>query len=97
MKRRRKRLYGAEWRKRRIEVWKRDGGKCVRCGEAANLRTCHIDHIIPLNKSGTNAMKNLRTLCRRCHVLRKDTAHRGMIAEALKDNLIPWNWRELVW
>ena len=36
-------------------------------------------------------------LCRRCHVLRADKRHRGMIANALRDGIIPPNWRELVW
>jgi len=40
---------------------------------------------------------SLRTLCRRCHVLRKDMRHRGMIASALRDGIIPPDWRGLVW
>jgi hypothetical protein len=44
-----------------------------------------------------NKFSNLRTLCRRCHVLRADMRHRGMVAAALRDGIIPWNWRELVW
>jgi hypothetical protein len=30
-------------------------------------------------------------------VLRADLRHRGMIAKALKDGIIPPKWRELVW
>jgi hypothetical protein len=36
-------------------------------------------------------------LCRRCHVLRTDNTHQGMIAAALRDALIPPDWRGLVW
>jgi hypothetical protein len=60
------------------------------------LNEAHIDHIRS-GKTGTNEFKNLRTLCRRCHVLRADARHRGMIAQALKDGVIPANWRELIW
>jgi len=31
----------------KLEVWKRDGGKCVRCGATDEL---HFDHIIPFSK-----------------------------------------------
>lgn len=80
----------------RPKVFMRDKGKCVRCATELTLSTCHIDHI----KSGrfsNNHLGNLRTLCRRCHVLRDDFRHRGMISKALRDELIPHNWRELVW
>ena len=33
------------------EVWKRDGGKCVICGETKNL---HFDHELPFSKGGTS-------------------------------------------
>ena len=46
---------------------------------------------------GTNELTNLRTLCRRHHCLRADHRHRGMIAGALRDGVIPPNWRGLVW
>jgi 5-methylcytosine-specific restriction enzyme A len=77
-------------------VWQRDGKGCVRCKCVLSLDEAHIDHIVS-GKRGTNALKNLRTLCRRCHVLRADHRHAGMIANALRDGIIPFNWRELVW
>ena len=84
------------WQGLRCIVWERDGGKCVHCGEPVTLEQCNIDHI-QSGKNATNEIKNLRTLCRRCHVLRADKRHRGMVAKALKDGVIPPNWRELVW
>ena len=80
----------------RPAIWKRDGGRCVRCGVDVAQDAAHIDHI-QSGKLGTNQFKNLRTLCRRCHVLRADMRHRGMVATALRDGVIPPNWRELVW
>jgi 5-methylcytosine-specific restriction endonuclease McrA len=84
------------WRVLRCIVWKRDGKQCVRCKRPLALDEAHIDHI-ESGKRASNAIKNLRTLCRGCHVLRADLRHRGMIAAALRDGVIPSNWRELVW
>jgi len=67
-------------------VWKRDGGRCTHCGVTVALDECHIDHI-KSGKLGGNELSNLRTLCRR----------RGMIAAALRDGIIPPDWRGLVW
>jgi 5-methylcytosine-specific restriction endonuclease McrA len=85
-------------------VWGRDGCQCVSplqpplcTGKPRiSLKRCHIDHI-KSGKRGTNDLTNLRTLCPTCHALRADNRHRGMIARALHDGIIPPNWRELVW
>ena len=84
------------WYETRRKVWERDGGKCFHCETPSALNECHIDHIRSGRASG-NELTNLRVLCRRCHVLRKDFRHRGMIAKALADGIIPPNWRDLVW
>jgi hypothetical protein len=60
------------------------------------LAECHIDHI-QSGRLATNRQSNLRTLCYRCHVLRVDIRHRGLVGSALRRGLIPPNWRELVW
>lgn len=50
------------------EVWKRDMGKCVLCGETNNL---HFDHDLPFSKGGTSlSVNNVRLLCIR-HNLEK--------------------------
>lgn len=84
------------WAETRRLVWERDGGLCRHCGEAQALERCHIDHV-KSGKLAGNGQSNLRALCRRCHVLRADFRHRGMIARALELGIIPPNWRELVW
>lgn len=81
----------------REACWQRDKGICQHCGEVVTLRDCHCDHITPLSRGGKNSDGNLRTLCPRCHVLRADEQHRGMIARALKLGIIPADWRGLVW
>jgi hypothetical protein len=45
----------------KLEVWQRDKGKCVICGEADNL---HFDHDLPYSKGETSlTAKNIRLLC----------------------------------
>ena len=91
-----KRLSSELWKVKREIVWERDQHKCTHCHCDIQLDKCNIDH----NRSGrlgTNSINNLRTLCKRCHVLRNDYRHRGMIANALKENIIPPNWREFIW
>lgn len=89
------------WQRIRQRIWERDGGRCqgpyCRDGQPISLERAHIDHITPLARGGRHDDANLRVLCRRCHVLRADSAHRGMIAAALRDGVIPADWRSLVW
>lgn len=49
---------------RKLEVWKRDGFKCVDCKSDSDLT---VDHIHPRSKGGTEEMDNLQTLCRPCN------------------------------
>lgn len=52
----------------KVEVYKRDGGKCVLCGDNKNL---HYDHDLPFSKGGTSLTKeNIRLLCMK-HNLQK--------------------------
>lgn len=50
----------------KLEVWQRDGGKCVKCGATVNL---HFDHDLPYSKGGTSlTAKNIRLLCMKCNL-----------------------------
>lgn len=52
----------------KLEVWKRDKGKCRKCGSTDNL---HFDHILPFSKGGTSLLaENIQLLCAR-HNLQK--------------------------
>lgn len=54
----------------KLEVWKRDGGKCVLCKAQDNL---HFDHIIPYSKGGTSLdPKNVQLLCVRHNLEKHD-------------------------
>lgn len=48
----------------KAEVWQRDGGKCVECGDGHYLE---FDHIIPLSRGGATSAANLQILCRACN------------------------------
>lgn len=54
----------------KLEVWIRDGGKCVRCGSTKNL---HFDHIIPFSKGGTSEKaENIQLLCAKHNIQKRD-------------------------
>lgn len=48
----------------RIFVWRRDGGKCVRCGSNQRLE---FDHIIPVIEGGSSTERNIQLLCETCN------------------------------
>jgi 5-methylcytosine-specific restriction endonuclease McrA len=48
----------------RSEVWRRDQGRCVKCGSNQQLE---FDHIIPVSRGGATTVRNLQLLCRRCN------------------------------
>ncbi len=54
----------------KLEVWKRDKGKCVICGSTDNL---HFDHIIPFSKGGSSLVsQNIQLLCARHNIAKRD-------------------------
>lgn len=54
----------------KLEVWKRDKGRCVECGSSVNL---HFDHIIPWSRGGTSLTReNIQLLCARHNLAKHD-------------------------
>ena len=54
----------------KLEVWKRDNGKCVQCGAADEL---HFDHVVPYSKGGTSVTAaNVQLLCARHNLEKHD-------------------------
>ena len=54
----------------RREVWRRDQGRCVRCGSRENLE---YDHIIPVSKGGSSTARNIELLCETCNRSKSDS------------------------
>jgi len=54
----------------RHEVWRRDQGRCVKCGSQQNLE---YDHIIPVSKGGSNTARNIQLLCEGCNRKKSDS------------------------
>lgn len=48
----------------RLEIYKRDGYRCVACGSANQLT---VDHIKPVSVGGSNEPGNLQTMCHNCN------------------------------
>jgi len=48
----------------RIDVWRRDQGKCAKCGSREKLE---YDHIVPISKGGSNTTRNIELLCENCN------------------------------
>lgn len=76
----------------RYDVMHRDGFRCVLCG--ASTRTdsnivLHVDHVVPLAKGGKTELSNLRTLCERCNLGKRDKIEVSMVQQqqdvSLKD------------
>jgi len=48
----------------RDEVWRRDLGRCTRCGGREHLE---FDHIVPIAMGGSNTSRNIELLCESCN------------------------------
>ncbi len=54
----------------KLEVWKRDKGRCVQCGSSENL---HFDHIIPYSLGGSSkSSTNIQLLCAKHNIEKHD-------------------------
>lgn len=54
----------------KLEVWRRDKGKCVICASSNNL---HFDHIIPFSRGGSSLVsENIQLLCARHNIAKRD-------------------------
>ena len=54
----------------KIDVWKRDKGRCVQCGDVKNL---HFDHVLPFSKGGTSLLaQNIQLLCAKHNLQKHD-------------------------
>jgi hypothetical protein len=54
----------------RLEVWQRDGGRCIECGSDFDLQ---YDHVIPFSMGGATTAENLQLLCAPCNRAKGDS------------------------
>lgn len=72
--------YGMNWirSRKRDRIYRRDGRQCLYCGRHCSSKIgrpwerASLDHVIPLERGGTNAASNLVLACRGCNARRRD-------------------------
>ena len=68
---RREQGYGTEWQRVRLLVLRRDKFLCQRCLKVGRIETADcVDHVVPKAKGGTDAMSNLQSLSKACHMIK---------------------------
>ena len=70
-------LKTAAWQEQRQKVFRRDGYKCVCCGEVKNLEAHHITY----KQLGAESISDLVTLCDECH----EGLHNGLSFDDMKE------------
>ena len=55
------------WSVLRLAALQRDAYRCAVCGRIVAGRDAHVDHVIPREEGGADALENLQTLCREHH------------------------------
>lgn len=71
--------YDNDWIELSRKCKNRDSNKCTRCGKVKEK--LHAHHIISKSKGGRDCLKNLRTLCRECHMLKHSHMKRRFLLE----------------
>ena len=61
--------------------------RCRSCGKAGRME---VDHVVPVQRGGSDAMENLQALCRSCHIRKTRRENRR---ELSPDEV---RWRELL-
>ena len=73
------RTRGSKWVAIRRRILQRDGFRCVVCRVKGKLTLAdEVDHIMPLERGGTDDAVNLQSICRTCHVDKSNT-ERGAV------------------
>lgn len=60
---------GLSWKKQRLLAWQRDNYKCSMCrrSKLSMRRNPDVHHIVPWRISFSHDLKNLLSLCQKCH------------------------------
>jgi 5-methylcytosine-specific restriction endonuclease McrA len=57
-----------------VDIWERDGGRCVWCSLAAWPRDRTVEHLLPHSRGGRDGAHNLLPACRACNRARRSQA-----------------------
>ncbi|MDQ7982174.1 HNH endonuclease [Paraburkholderia sp. SARCC-3016] len=74
----------------RLRIRERDGYRCRCCNRA--VRVGQIDHIVPLDKGGSNDDSNMQLLCDDCHVDKTNRDNGYKVRRLVDINRIPEGW-----
>ena len=69
----------------KAEVWKRDGGRCILCGTSEAAPNAHY---IARSQGGLGIVRNIVTLCGRCHDRYDNSPERTAIKEEIRAYLM---------
>lgn len=64
-------------KKTRYLIYQKTNGKCSYCGCDLELNKMQIDHIIPIDRWGTNNLENLLPSCRQCNFYKSTMSIEG--------------------
>ena len=84
---------------RRKMVWKKSNGLCAHCGNHTSAQNQTVDHIIPKSLGGTDDLRNLMPLCRKCNAKRttKDIDIERYYAFATKEAIRDFKFYRSAW
>jgi 5-methylcytosine-specific restriction endonuclease McrA len=63
-----KRAKGSFTKEEWVNLKRKYGNKCWKCGTLETEKILTVDHIMPLSKGGTNFIINIQPLCLRCNM-----------------------------
>ncbi len=66
----------------RMEVFARDGCRCVYCGEVYDVDALSVDHVQPRVRGGDNSQGNVVTACTACNTAKASRT----LAQFLREN-----------
>lgn len=86
-----KRLTGRVGVAQRKRIRERDGYCCKACGVA--VRVGQVDHVIPLDKGGSDEDSNLQLMCDDCHVDKTNRDNGYRVKRRVGADGIPEGWQ----
>ena len=72
---------GGEEQTRRERVFRRDGWRCMYCGEPFDAAALTLDHVEPRMRGGDHSDGNLVTACQPCNALKGSAPAWAFLAE----------------